>query len=535
MLNIDKKLTERQLSHKLYQLKHTEVDNLLLDILYRLVKDNLFSLTPFENIQITKEEITDITISEYTNNTELLARWYDLMQYFKINVSQNCLLAYNYYMSIYAENKQWKYAFRAFLIVKFKKGVFKDKLQELEKDFISVLLDLKSPRPYKTIISVLISILDKEKCITYYLNDINSKLQDCMKNKRYDNALFYIESLELIGEIDIEECRKRKSFVLEQNADNIVAHKEENSFYPSIVDLYKKALCEIATLKDCEEEKRRLSKKLLIEQEEYVKRMQFIGENARQRVNLQEIYDHIVFECKIDNAFSAYKVIISFPIISSSMIILQRERAKKEFSFLYKSFNKHIQNNAKGATIGVKKGDQAIDNSIRRIAESLLIEYLKIFISIIYCSGNYDIDVKFIYNHLMKLKSKFIPQDRIQLFAQGLYWGFKGDFSLAAHILLPQIENSFRHIAQQHGITTTKLTEVIQHENTMGGILEKLKPYMETDIWKELNHFLVDGIGFRNRAMHGLLSHEQMYHYGIYLWWLCLKMIYNTDKYFGLK
>lgn len=135
----------------------------------------------------------------------------------------------------------------------------------------------------------------------------------------------------------------------------------------------------------------------------------------------------------------------------------------------------------------------------------------------------------------MKLKSKFIPQDRIQLFAQGLYWGFKGDFSLAAHILLPQIENSFRHIAQQHGITTTKLTEVIQHENTMGGILEKLKPYMETDIWKELNHFLVDGIGFRNRAMHGLLSHEQMYHYGIYLWWLCLKMIYNTDKYFGLK
>lgn len=116
MLNIDKKLTERQLSHKLYQLKHTEVDNLLLDILYRLVKDNLFSLTPFENIQITKEEITDITISEYTNNTELLARWYDLMQYFKINVSQNCLLAYNYYMSIYAENKQWKYAFRAFLM-----------------------------------------------------------------------------------------------------------------------------------------------------------------------------------------------------------------------------------------------------------------------------------------------------------------------------------------------------------------------------------------------------------------------------------
>ncbi len=535
MIDIDKELTGFDLSYRLHQLKYTETNNSLLDILYRLTKDELRSLTPFDNIQIDKNEVASVAIFEHTDNTELLARWCDLMQYFKIDVPKNCLLAYDYYMQVYAENKEWEYALRAFLIVQFKKGVFKDKLSEIEREFSSVLVELNYPRPYKTIVSVLVSILDREKDMSPYVSDIDSKLQDCIDNKNYDDAICYVESLELIGKISIEECKKRKSHILEQNADNTVANKKENTFYPSIVDLYQKALCEIASLKDCEERKQRLSRKLLAEQEEFAKGMRLIGKCTGQRINLQEIYDRIVFECKIDNPFSAYKAMIDFPIISDSWVLSQREKSKKDNSFLHQSFSRHVQSNAKGATIGIKEGDQAIDYSTRRIAESLFIEYLKIFIHIIYQSGDCDIDERFIHEHLIKLNSKFIPQDRLQLFVQGLYLGFKGDFSLAAHVLLPQMENSFRHIAQQHDVITTKLAEAIQHESTMGGILEKIKPHTETDLWQELNHFLVDGIGFRNEAMHGLLSHGQMYHYGIYLWWLCLKIIYNTDRYFGLK
>lgn len=535
MIDIDKKLTASSLAYRLQQIKCTEADNSLLDILYRLMKDDLFSSTPFDDIQIVKEDVVGITISEHTNNIEIIARWSDLMQHFKIDVPRNCLLAYDYYMQVYAENKQWEYAFRAFLIVKFKKGIFKDKLSELEKDFSTVLRELNNPRPYKTIVSVLTSILNKEKFVSQYVSDIDAKLQDCIDNKRYDDAICYVETLELIGKINVEECKKRKSLILEQNADYIVANKKENTFYPSIVNLYQKALCEIASLKDCEEGKQRLSRKLLTEQEELAKGMQLIGKCTGQRINLQEIYDRIVFECKIDNPFSAYKAMMSFPIISDDWIISQREDSKKNYSFLHESFSKYVQNNVKGATIGIAEGDQAIDNSIRRIAEFLFVEYLKIFFHIIHCSGNCDIDEKFIHGYLIKLNSRFIPQDRMLLFTQGLYFGFKGDFSLAAHVLLPQIENSFRYIAQQHGIITTKLAEVIQHENTMGGILEKIKPHTETDLWQELNHFLVDGVGFRNGAMHGLLSHREIYHYGIYLWWLCLKIIYNTDRYFGFK
>lgn len=535
MLDIDKELTGHDLALRLYKLKYPEADNSLLDILYRLQEYELRSLTPFDNIQINKDDVTDITIFDHTNNTELLARWCDLMQHFKINVSENCHSAYDYYMQVYAKTKDWKYALRAFLIVKLKKGVFKNKLSEIRKDFSSVLIELNYPRPYKTLVSVLVSILNNEKDISPYVNDISSKLQKCIDNKKYDDAICYIDSLNLIGEISSEECKKRKSHILEQNADNIVANKKENTFYPSIVDLYHEALCEIANFKDCEEEKQRLSRKLLTQQEEFAKGMQLIGKYTEQSINLKEIYEHLVFECKINNPFSAYKAMIGFPIISDKWIISQREDSKENYSFLHKNFSKYVLSNAKGATIRIKEGDQAIDYSTRIIAESCLIAYLKIFIHIIHSSGNCDINDRFIHKHLIKLNSKFIPQDRLQLFVQGLYFGFKGDFSLAAHILLPQMENSFRHIAQQHDITTTKLTEAIQHENTMGGILEKIKPHTETDLWQELNHFLVDGIGFRNEAMHGLLSHAQVYHYGIYLWWLCIKIILNTDRYFGFK
>lgn len=136
--------------------------------------------------------------------------------------------------------------------------------------------------------------------------------------------------------------------------------------------------------------------------------MQLIGKCTGLRINLQEIYDHIVFECKINNPFSAYKAMINFPIISDNWIISQRENSKKNYPFLHENFRKYVQNNAKGATVGIKEGDRAIDDSIRRVAESLFIEYLKVFIHIIYCSGNGDINEKFIHEHLIKLNSRFI-------------------------------------------------------------------------------------------------------------------------------
>ena len=534
MLEIEIDLKGYELRNRLNQLKFENREYKILDILIELTKENLMSLTPFDNIQISKEDVRTINILDITDNTELIARWYDLLQSFKVDVQCNCFLAYDNYIKAYSQTKKWVYALRAFLIVKLKKGIFKNRLIEIEMDCRCVLTELQYSKPYSIITSTIVSVAMSNTFISDLEKDIYNKLDNCIINNSYNDALSYVDSLELIGKLNNEECRRKRSSILEQQADNIIANKEPNTHYPNIVNLFHKALKEISSLKDCESDKQRLSDKLIKEQENSVKAMQLIGEITAQKIDFKTRYEQIAFEYNIDNALSAYRAMISFPIISKKYVAQQREDSKVKHQFLHESFGRHVWCNEKGATTNIKDGDDAINDSVRSICHSVMIEYLKIFMMIIHSSddGDIDIDEKFIYEHLRNINSKFIPQDRIHLYVQGLYFGFKGDYSLASHILLPQMENSFRHIAQQHNIITTRLSEEIQNENTMGGVLAKLKQHTDPDLWSELNYFLLDGVGFRNQVMHGLLSHEQMFHYGIYLCWLCLKIIHNTDRYF---
>ena len=77
----------------------------------------------------------------------------------------------------------------------------------------------------------------------------------------------------------------------------------------------------------------------------------------------------------------------------------------------------------------------------------------------------------------------------------------------------------------------------------MGSILntdkngKMLDGICDRDLLLELNNFLVDGNGvnFRNRICHGLISPIETEYYGIYLWWITLKMLYQTDKYFSIN
>jgi len=535
MLDIEQGLDDHNLSFRLHQLKSVYKENAVLDILIMLLREEkLTSVTPFESLNINKVEVESIKIEEITNNTELLARWYDLLQYLKIDVKNSSFKAYDFYIQLYTESKKWKYALRAFLIVKLKKGLFKNRLKNITVDFCNVLSELKYPYPYKIITSIIVSFTNKET-LSDIERDVNSKLQNCVDERRYSDAIHYVESLYLIGKINTKELKKRKSKIFEQDADDTVENKKTNTYYPDIVSNYQYALREISDLEGVEKDKKRISEKLIREQKEFAEGLQFLSECSYPKIDLAKIYEEIVINCKADNPLTVFRIMISFPIMNGKWITRQVANTKKNHPFLLESFNEYLWLNSKGATININAGDNAIEDSVRRTGQLLMIEYLKIFIGIINSFDDCDIDEYYIYKHLTKLNSKFIPLDRIHLFAQGLWLGFKGDFSLASQILLPQIENGFRFIAQQQEITTTQLAKPIQNENTMGGVLEKIHLTTDPDVWDELNHFLIEGVNFRNQAMHGLLSHGQLHHYGIYLWWLCIKIIYNTDNYFGFK
>lgn len=123
-----------------------------------------------------------------------------------------------------------------------------------------------------------------------------------------------------------------------------------------------------------------------------------------------------------------------------------------------------------------------------------------------------------------------IPPEREIIFAKGLRAGFEGDYLMASHLLIPQIENSLRYLLIQNGVITSGLdNNLIQQDYTLGKILymDELKQILGDDLVFDLQGLLVEPVGsnLRNLVSHGLLNqHDLNEQPSIYLWWLVIHL-----------
>jgi hypothetical protein len=123
-----------------------------------------------------------------------------------------------------------------------------------------------------------------------------------------------------------------------------------------------------------------------------------------------------------------------------------------------------------------------------------------------------------------------IPEGREHIYAQGLHAGMIGDFLLAAHLLIPQFENSIRYVLAQRGILTSGIdSEGVQDEHSLNKTMylpEMIEIFGE-DITFDLQGLLVErfGANLRNRMAHGLIPYNAFYSVEVcYLWWLVLRL-----------
>jgi len=127
--------------------------------------------------------------------------------------------------------------------------------------------------------------------------------------------------------------------------------------------------------------------------------------------------------------------------------------------------------------------------------------------------------------------SPFVPEGREYLFSKGLHAGFTGDYFVATHLLIPQVENSIRHLLEQKGVSVSKVDDQgIQNERDLNDILydPALKEIMGEDLVFDLQGLLVERFGsnLRNRLAHGLISDNGFYSVEIpYFWWFTLRLI----------
>ena len=136
----------------------------------------------------------------------------------------------------------------------------------------------------------------------------------------------------------------------------------------------------------------------------------------------------------------------------------------------------------------------------------------------------------------------FVPEGREELFAQAFLSGFHWKFPESMSILVPQIENSLRHLLERSGVEITTRHKIgLQPYIQLGTILnetrETLDSIITTDVRKELKVLFNDqnGPDLRNRIAHGLMSYNDYFNYNvIYAWWLiffmCINPVYRRFK-----
>ncbi len=109
----------------------------------------------------------------------------------------------------------------------------------------------------------------------------------------------------------------------------------------------------------------------------------------------------------------------------------------------------------------------------------------------------------------------FVPEDRRQTFYKGFIFGLMGDYAVATSLLVPQIENSIRHLMRADGLSTSKFDkDGIQDEVNIVQLLTngEYRPDVDRLLGErfslELEGLLVSryGSNLRNRLAHGLLN-----------------------------
>ena len=228
------------------------------------------------------------------------------------------------------------------------------------------------------------------------------------------------------------------------------------------------------------------------------------------------------------NTIQAVYWLISPPIRSKSSSEEAWNQKKK--SFIYTNLNSVIQD-SQGNTI-----DKSPDNekNVYRIAKELRDDYCYSVLQPAYEEflKNFTISEVEVYDLISS--SKFIPSDRLDLYAHALYHGFCGNFAVAVYILIPQIENGIRYVLESNSIITRKYTQEQQNTMSLESYFEKLNELINEDLLFDLRVLLNEGFGdnMRHDIAHGIYPTSKIFSEpGFYLWWISLKLAIDFDNF----
>ncbi|SFP06779.1 DUF7380 domain-containing protein [Qipengyuania nanhaisediminis] len=116
------------------------------------------------------------------------------------------------------------------------------------------------------------------------------------------------------------------------------------------------------------------------------------------------------------------------------------------------------------------------------------------------------------------INSGFVPSDRAPIFAAGLAHLWQGNFLISSHLLVPQIENSLRHLLDIAGVDhATISSDGSEGDKSLSSLLKNFESELnsiltEEIVWElDLLFSFRPGSAFRHELSHGNLPYRAFY------------------------
>jgi hypothetical protein len=533
-LIIPEEIFDTELLCYLYPIRfENEEEETAARLLHRICYVSLTDIEKTENIKdvILNEEEREIVFNNNwcnSENLEVKARCNDLISRFDRDKRKRKIIASESYLKAYEKNGEIENLIRSISVRDFK-AVATDKFLQ---DVMAVIFD-KFEHPFW--IHKVIDALKKSYKVEE-LNDLSdfiaSRLNSSRENNNYREEREYINAQYSLKAITKYELNKELALSFEREADQTQNNKEENTFYPHLVDDYQNAYNAAFEIKDQEPKLHsRLKKKLLKERTNFMEMLSLGG--FKYRIEIPEDFiknvEDSISQISISNFFETISLMRSIPLVN------------------HKEIDAYIRTSQKASIVDSFFGTSLLDENGFEVGNANPFEALRTEAHVYFRQKRLYLIQKYLYLHkwskikteedflyyfLRDNKPEFVENDNIIFWVKGIFAGLNGDFVTASFILTPQLEHALLNIAKIEKGNITSLERKRQLSPTLSAILPRLKNIFEEEVHFELNSFLQGEIdvNFRNTLLHGLFKFFEIEKYGPYLWWLSIKLFFDYKR-----
>lgn len=506
-INVPENIFGTKLLMYCFSHKHEISDNSLInETIYKIVSASLIErenktwIGKIRLSQSERQELMSISI-DTIRNAELIARINDVLNYSSgLKNKKDISIRY---LSLFDIKKDCDYLIRA---------VDVRAIPPLcEESFLETIFNRLESNSFCgnqwRLVLIALSKNYNTLLVKHY-DTIKLKIKNFADNGQYDCERHLLKGLFYVGGISEYETSYRIALSHEREGLKVWDSRDENTFYPTIVQFFKSAYDEISSVQALYPEDEKRIKK------EYVEAQNYFAE-ILLAVGVPSTYVDKKFKEQVDkwvkgmNINRFEDVIIEWTRIpyTTKENINKYKRIVGKSSYL--SFFGAVEKIGKTGNIeGKCSAEREIElecHNYIRIRTNYLVSMLIAELE----NNSVEINENNLAQLIHGCKPSFIPEDTLELWYLGFLHGLKREFIESSSILVPQIESALRGWAEEFCGDLAKLEkESNQDEANLTTVLKNLKGFIDDEFLNDVEIFLNNssGVNFRNKLLHGLLS-----------------------------